>query len=56
MNIIFERGEFFIREIGKDFIVFRNGGTAATKVASIGKCFGIGRAIAEIDRRIALTA
>ena len=35
MNIIFERGEFFIREIGKDFIVFRNGVTAATKVPAL---------------------
>jgi len=54
-TILYQRGDYYIvlEPTGKSqsYSIYRNGTTAAVRVATIGESFGLKRAIAECDRR-----
>lgn len=51
-NILYDVGTHFVIDAGKKgFEVYRNGPTAATRCASIGRSLGLQRAKLEADKR-----
>lgn len=50
--MLYQNGDFYVKDAGKKgFEVYRHEGTAAVRVASIGRSYGVARAIAECDKR-----